>query len=76
MNPYGEVGAENTNGIVTVNGHSYADKALRTENTNFALLCFNRFTEPLRTAMPIGESIATGAICLEEACCSSVSEIW
>ena len=31
MNPYGEVVAENTNGIVTVNGHSYADPALRTE---------------------------------------------
>jgi hypothetical protein len=37
MNPYGEVVAENTNGIVTVNGHSYADPALRTENTNFAI---------------------------------------
>ncbi|MFR4797978.1 MAG: NAD(P)/FAD-dependent oxidoreductase, partial [Lentihominibacter sp.] len=36
MNPYGEVVAENTNGIVTVNGHSYADPKLRTENTNFA----------------------------------------
>lgn len=25
MNPYGQVVAENTNGIITVNGHSYAD---------------------------------------------------
>ena len=41
MNPYGEVVTENTNGIITVNGHSYADPALRTENTNFALLVSN-----------------------------------
>ena len=37
MNPNGIVVNENTNGIVTVNGHSYEDKALQTENTNFAL---------------------------------------
>lgn len=58
MNPYGEVVAENTNGIVTVNGHSYADPALRTENTNFALLVTNRFTEPFRDSNEYGESIA------------------
>lgn len=58
MNPYGEVVAENTNGIVTVNGHSYADKALRTENTNFALLVSNRFTEPFEDSNEYGESIA------------------
>ena len=38
MNPYGIVVNENTNGIVTVNGHSYEDPAKQTENTNFALL--------------------------------------
>ncbi len=38
MNPKGVVVNENTNGIVTVNGHSYEDPALHTENTNFALL--------------------------------------
>ncbi len=58
MNPYGEVVAENTNGIVTVNGHSYADPALRTENTNFALLVSNRFTEPFEDSNEYGESIA------------------
>lgn len=58
MNPYGEVVAENTNGIVTVNGHSYADPALRTENTNFALLVSNTFTEPFRDSNEYGESIA------------------
>ena len=58
MNPYGEVVSENTNGIVTVNGHSYADPARRTENTNFALLVSNRFTEPFENSNEYGESIA------------------
>ena len=58
MNPYGEVVAENTNGIVTVNGHSYADPSLHTQNTNFALLVSNKFTEPFRDSNEYGESIA------------------
>lgn len=58
MNPYGEVVAENTNGIVTVNGHSYSDSTLHTENTNFALLVTNRFTEPFKDSNEYGESIA------------------
>ena len=58
MNPYGEVVAENKNGIVTVNGHSYADPKLRTENTNFALLVSNKFTEPFKDSNEYGESIA------------------
>ncbi len=58
MNPYGEVVSENTNGIVTVNGHSYADEELKTDNTNFALLVSNRFTEPFRNSNEYGESIA------------------
>lgn len=58
MNPYGEVVNENTNGIVTVNGHSYADEGLRTGNTNFALLVSNTFTEPFKNSNEYGESIA------------------
>ena len=58
MNPYGEVVAENTNGIVTVNGHSYANPELYTENTNFALLVSNKFTEPFEDSNEYGESIA------------------
>jgi len=58
MNPYGEVVNENTNGIITVNGHSYADPALHTENTNFALLVSNTFSEPFRDSNLYGESIA------------------
>ncbi len=58
MNPYGEVVTENTNGIITVNGHSYSDPKLRTENTNFALLVSNKFTEPFKDSNEYGESIA------------------
>ncbi len=58
MNPMGAVVAENTNGIVTVNGHSYEDAALKTENTNFALLVSKHFTEPFKDSNGYGESIA------------------
>ncbi len=58
MNPYGEVVTENYGDIVTVNGHSYADPKLHTDNTNFALLVSNRFTEPFKKSNEYGESIA------------------
>ncbi|MBQ5746387.1 MAG: FAD-dependent oxidoreductase [Clostridia bacterium] len=57
MNPYGAVVNENTNGIVTVNGHSYEDPSLRTENTNFALLVSKHFSEPFKDSNGYGESI-------------------
>ena len=58
MNPHGEVVAENTNGIVTVNGHSYDDPSLYTQNTNFALLVTHKFTEPFKDSNLYGEHIA------------------
>ncbi len=58
MNPYGIVVNENTNGIVTVNGHSYDNPDLRTENTNFALLVAKHFSEPFKDSNGYGESIA------------------
>ncbi|MBQ3154632.1 MAG: FAD-dependent oxidoreductase [Clostridia bacterium] len=58
MNPNGIVVGENTNGIVTVNGHSYEDSALKTENTNFALLVSKHFSEPFKDSNGYGESIA------------------
>lgn len=58
MNPYGQVVAENTNGIITVNGHAYADRKLQSPNTNFALLVSNKFTEPFKDSNEYGESIA------------------
>lgn len=58
MNPYGIVVNENTNGIITVNGHSFEDPAKRTENTNFALLVAKHFSEPFKDSNGYGESIA------------------
>lgn len=58
MNPKGAVVAENTNGIVTVNGHSYEDPSKLTDNTNFALLVSKHFTEPFKDSNGYGESIA------------------
>ena len=58
MNPKGAVVNENTNGIITVNGHSYEDPALQTENTNFALLVAKHFTAPFEDSNGYGESIA------------------
>lgn len=58
MNPNGIVVNENTNGIVTVNGHSYEDKAMQTKNTNFALLVSKHFSEPFKDSNGYGESIA------------------
>ena len=58
MNPKGAVVNENTNGIITVNGHSYEDPALQTENTNFALLVAKHFSEPFKDSNGYGESIA------------------
>ncbi len=58
MNPNGAVVNENTNGIVTVNGHSYEDKSKHTDNTNFALLVSKHFSEPFKDSNGYGESIA------------------
>ena len=58
MNPKGAVVSENTNGIVTVNGHSYEDPAKQTQNTNFALLVSKHFSEPFHDSNGYGESIA------------------
>ena len=58
MNPNGIVVNENTNGIVTVNGHSFEDPSRKTENTNFALLVSKHFSEPFKDSNGYGESIA------------------
>ena len=58
MNPKGAVVNENTNGIITVNGHSYEDPEKQTENTNFALLVSKHFSEPFKDSNGYGESIA------------------
>ena len=58
MNPKGAVVNENTNGIITVNGHSYEDVKKQTGNTNFALLVAKHFSEPFKDSNGYGESIA------------------
>ncbi|MDO4478648.1 MAG: NAD(P)/FAD-dependent oxidoreductase [Lachnospiraceae bacterium] len=58
MNPNGIVVNENTNGIITVNGHSFEDPAKKTDNTNFALLVAKHFSEPFKDSNGYGESIA------------------
>lgn len=59
MNPYGYVVAENTDGIITVNGHSFRDPKLHSPNTNFALLVSNKFTEPFHEPLQYGKRIAS-----------------
>jgi len=59
MNPRGYVVTENTDGIVTVNGHSYRDKKMHSKNTNFALLVSNRFTKPFNEPLQYGKRIAS-----------------
>jgi hypothetical protein len=54
--PYGVVASESTDGVTTVNGHSYAEK--KTENTNFALLVSTMFTEPFKEPIAYGKYIA------------------
>ena len=76
MNPYGIVVSENTNGIVTVNGHSYEDPTKQTENTNFALLVSKHFSEPFKDSNGYGESIARLPICSAAVLWSSGSVIW
>ena len=56
MNPYGEVVVEKNDGIVTVNGHSYAEK--KGENTNFAILVSSAFTVPFDDPIAYGLYIA------------------
>ena len=58
MNPNGIVVTENTNGIVTVNGHSFEDPEKKTENTNFALLVAKHFSEPFKDSNGYAENIA------------------
>ena len=76
MNPYGHVVAENVEGINTVNGHSYADPKLRSENTNFALLVSNRFTQPLTSPTATASTSPPCPTCWQAACSSSASAIW
>ncbi len=56
MNPYGEVVKEYSEGIYSVNGHSYRNRT--TDNTNFALLVSTDFTKPFHEPIAYGRYIA------------------
>ena len=58
FNQGGLVSAENNHGIITANGHSYADPAKKTQNCNFAVLSSTHFTEPFNQPTEYAESIA------------------
>jgi len=54
--PYGEVITESYDGVLTVNGQSYAER--KTENTNFAVLVSTSFTEPFKEPIAYGKYVA------------------
>jgi hypothetical protein len=56
VSPYGEVTTESYDGVLTVNGQSYAER--KTENTNFAILVSTSFTEPFKEPVAYGKYIA------------------
>lgn len=58
FNQGGLVSAENNHGIITANGHSYAEKSKKTQNCNFAVLSSTHFTEPFNQPTEYAESIA------------------
>ncbi|MFZ7133483.1 MAG: NAD(P)/FAD-dependent oxidoreductase [Eubacteriales bacterium] len=58
-NPGGVVATEYyENNLAVVNGHSYKADALKTNNTNFALLVSKGFTEPFKSPIAYGKYIA------------------
>ncbi len=59
FNERGYVVTENTDGVLTVNGHSYKDSARKSENSNFALLSSTNFTEPFDQPVEYAREVAS-----------------
>lgn len=59
FNERGHVVTENTDGILTVNGHSFKEEEKKTNNSNFALLSTSRFTEPFDEPIEYAETVAS-----------------
>ncbi len=59
FNERGYVVTENSDGVLTVNGHSYKDKAKQSDNSNFALLCSTFFTEPFDQPVEYARYVAS-----------------
>ncbi len=58
FNKGGLVSAENNHGIITANGHSFAEAEKKTDNCNFAILSSIRFTEPFNQPTEYAENIS------------------
>lgn len=58
FNDRGSVVSENTDGIITVNGHSYREETKKTENSNFALLSTIKFTQPFDEPIEYARHVA------------------
>ena len=58
FNSGGEVVTENTNGILTVNGHANSDPQKKTKNSNFAILSTHNFTEPFNEPIEYLQHVA------------------
>lgn len=58
FNDGGEVVMENSDGIMTVNGHANNDEAKKTQNTNFALLSTVNFTQPFEEPIAYAKHVA------------------
>ncbi len=59
FNERGYVVTENSDGVLTVNGHSYKDKAKQSMNSNFALLSSTNFTEPFDQPVEYARFVAS-----------------
>lgn len=58
FNEKGHVVTENSDGVLTVNGHSYKEKEKQSQNSNFALLSSTFFTEPFDQPVEYARDIA------------------
>lgn len=59
FNERGHVVTENTNGVLTVNGHSFKEEERKTKNSNFALLSTIKFTQPFNEPIEYARDIAS-----------------
>lgn len=59
FNERGQVVTENTDGVLTVNGHSFREESRKSQNSNFALLSTTRFTEPFNEPIEYARYVAS-----------------
>ena len=59
FNEKGHVVTENSDGVLTVNGHAYKDPKKQSKNSNFALLSSTYFTEPFDQPVEYARYVAS-----------------